>query len=68
MTIAEDIINYIRFNKEHVDGYSSVKIKGQESICSTCKNYNGGICKKGYAFAGFADKLDDCDNWEVCNG
>lgn len=68
MTTAEDIINYIRFSKEPVNGYSSVKIKGEKSICSTCKNYDGGVCKKGYSFAGFADKLDDCNNWEVCNG
>ena len=65
---AEDIINLI-LRKEPTDGYSSnVKIKGQNSICSTCKNYDGGICKKDYSFAGFANKLDDCNNWEVCNG
>lgn len=68
MTTAEDIINYIRFSKEPVDGYSNVKIKGKHSICSTCKNFNDGVCKKGYSFAGFAVKLDECNNWEVCNG
>jgi len=66
MTIPEGIYNLI-LGKEPVDGYSNVKIKGKGSICSTCKNYNGGFCKKGYPFPGFADKLDDCNNWEVCN-
>ena len=68
MKTAEDILNYIRLNKETIDGYSKVKIKGKQSICSTCKNYDGGVCKKDHSFAGFADKLDDCNNWEVCNG
>ena len=68
MTTAEDILNII-FGKEHVNGYSSVKLNnGTGSSCSTCKNYDGGICKKGYAFAGVTNiKLGDCNNWEVCN-
>lgn len=38
MMTAEDIINLI-LRKEPTVGYSSnVKIKGQNSICSTCKN------------------------------
>ena len=45
MTTSEDILNII-FGKEHIDGYSKVKIQGKGSICSTCKNYDGGICKK----------------------
>lgn len=45
-----------------------VKVKGKNSICSTCKHFNGKSCSKGRPYAGFATKLDDCANWEVCNG
>ncbi len=47
---------------------SSIKIKGKNSICSTCKHFNGETCAKKLSFAGFATKLSDCNEWEVCNG
>ena len=47
---------------------ATIKIKGKNSICSTCKNFNGEICAKKRTFAGFATKLSDCNEWEVCNG
>lgn len=56
----EQIKNYEMFN-----GY---KYKGKNSICTTCKFFDGECCKKGFPFAGFATKLADCGEWEVCNG
>ena len=51
-----------------IDWSSVIKIKGKNSICSTCKNFNGETCAKKRSFAGFATKLSDCNEWEVCNG
>lgn len=43
--------------------------KGKNSICSTCKHFRDGkFCAKKKSFAGFATKLADCEEWEVCNG
>lgn len=42
--------------------------KGGYSICSTCKYFDGKSCSKGRSFGGFATKLDDCGEWEVCGG
>ena len=47
---------------------NNVKVKGKNSICSTCKHFNGEVCAKKRSFAGFATKLSDCGEWEVCNG
>lgn len=45
-----------------------VSNKEKGSICSTCKHFNGKTCNKGFSFAGFANKLSDCnDEWELCN-
>lgn len=47
---------------------TNVRYKGNGTICSTCKYFNGKTCSKGYSFAGFATKLSDCnDDWEICN-
>ena len=48
-------------------GVNSVKFKGKNSICSTCKHFDGNVCAKKRSFAGFATKLSDCNEWEVCN-
>lgn len=49
-------------------GVNGVKFKGKGSICSTCKHFDGNVCAKKRSFAGFATKLSDCNEWEVCNG
>lgn len=49
------------------DFYDRLNYKGKGSICSTCKHFNGESCTKRISFAGFADKLSDCNEWEVCN-
>ena len=42
---------------------------GENSICTTCKFFDGKYCKKGFSHVGFATKLKDCnDEWEACNG
>lgn len=48
------------------DIFDQVKVKGKSSICSTCKYFNGKSCSKGRSFGGYATKLDDCGEWEVC--
>ena len=70
MTYEEDIDETIRKKIEELFGFSSnnVKVKGKNSICSTCKHFNGEVCAKKRLFAGFATKLADCEEWEVCNG
>ena len=50
------------------DIFDQVKVKGKGSICSTCKYFNGKSCSKGRSFGGFATKLSECNEWEVCNG
>ena len=47
----------------------NVKVNSKGSICSTCKYFDGKtLCSKGRSFGGFATKLSDCNEWEVCNG
>ena len=49
------------------DLFGKVVVKNN-GICSTCKYFNGKSCSKGRSFGGFATKLDDCGEWEVCGG
>ena len=62
-----DVDEIIRKKFEEVFGSNSIPYKGKNSICSTCKHFNGKTCAKKRSFAGFATKLDDCGEWEVCN-
>lgn len=46
----------------------NTKYKGKGSICSTCKHFRDDkFCAKKKSFAGFATKLADCGEWEICN-
>lgn len=64
-----NVDDILRKAVEDVFGADNVMYKGKNSICSTCKHFNGKTCAKGKSFAGFANKLSDCnDEWEVCNG
>lgn len=64
----EDLLGDINFGKSFVNGSATVKVKGKNSICSTCKHFNGETCAQHRSFAGFAGSLKDCDDWEVCDG
>lgn len=67
MTYEKDVDEKIRKKIDELFG-SNVRYKGNNSICSTCKHFNGKACSKGFSFAGFATKLSDCnDEWEICN-
>jgi hypothetical protein len=57
----KEFLDYVLFG-------DNVKFNGKCTICSTCKHYNGKSCSKGKAHGGFATKLSDCNEWEVCNG
>lgn len=57
----------LRKKLDELFGSDKVMYKGKNSICSTCKNFNGKSCSKGRSFGGFATKLSDCGEWEVCN-
>lgn len=70
MDINDDIEETIRKTIDELLGDNvkfDYKYKGKNSICSTCKHFNGESCTKRISFAGFADKLSDCNEWEVCN-
>lgn len=71
MMYEEDVDEILREKIEELFG-SSDRIKyngGKGSICSTCKYFRDGkFCAKKKSFAGFATKLADCEEWEVCNG
>lgn len=69
--MSEEVVNPIEWLKTNIfdtDPNCTIKIKGKNSICSTCINFDGDFCKKKRSFAGFASKLEECSDWEVCNG
>lgn len=70
MPYEKDVEEIIRKKIEELFGENidSVKFKGKGSICSTCKHFRDGkFCAKKKSFAGFATKLADCGEWEICN-
>lgn len=69
MDRVEQIIKEAKEQIKNYEMFNSYKYKGENSICATCKFFDGKYCKKGFSFAGFATKLEDCNNeWEACNG
>jgi len=63
-----NIDEIFRKKLDELYGSDNIKVTGIGSICSTCKYFDGKSCAKGRSFGGFATKLTDCCEWEVCNG
>lgn len=57
MPYEKDVDEILRKKLDELFGSDKVMYKGKNSICSTCKHFNGKSCSKGRSFGGFATKL-----------